>query len=57
MNEKTVNEFTDEEATEANAVQALVQSLAPFVCKADIGVSREDFLNSVIARMMKELGL
>jgi hypothetical protein len=41
--------------TEARAVQTLVESLAPFVAKTDIGMSRTDFLRTVTSRILDEL--
>jgi hypothetical protein len=43
------------EATEARAVQTLVESLAPFVARTDIGMSRTDFLRTVTSRILDEL--
>lgn len=40
---------------EARAVQTLVESLAPFVAKTDIGMSRTDFLRTVTSRILDEL--
>lgn len=43
------------EVNEARDVQTLVESLAPFVAKTDIGMSRVDFLRTVASRILDEL--